>query len=231
MVSSLLNQVVTGETNFMLIAAGCLMIILAIVAGAAAFSGMVVHRHEQLARSGKARSTRRPTSIKGIILCLASGLFMGMFGLLVHSAMASEAGLGPYSLSAIFAVGLAFSTIAFNIFFVNLPVEGEPTEIGDYFKIPSKTHLLGLAGGAIWAVGSTAALVAASAQGSANLGPALNFGLAQGFVVIAALWGLLKWKELSGADVKARVAAMLMLVFYICGLALLSVAPMFLRKG
>lgn len=228
---SLLEMIIGDATNYTLVITGCLMIVLAIGADVFAYGGLLVQRHEELAKSGKAKSTRRPGSAKGVILCVASGLLMCVPPLLIRAAMQPELGIGPYATSFVFALGLFFSTFVFNIFFINLPVEGEPVELGDYFKAPLKTHMVGFAGGAIFAAGTTAVLAGQAAPAGANLGPALNSALPQAMVIIAALWGLLVWKEFGRAELKVKLAAVLMLVCYVCGLALLSVAPLFVHRG
>jgi glucose uptake protein len=232
LIAGSLLQLFTGDaTNTTLVITGCLMIVLAIGADVFAYGGLLVNRHEELAKSGKAKSTRRPGPFKGVILCVASGLVMCVPPLLIRAAMQGEIGIGPYSTSFVFAAGMFFSTFVFNIFFVNLPVEGEPVELGDYVKSGLKTHLLGFVGGAIFAAGATAVLAAQAAPAAANLGPVLNSALPQGMVIVAALWGLLVWREFSRTELKLKLAAVLMLVCYICGLALLSVAPLFVRRS
>jgi glucose uptake protein len=229
-VGAILGLLVRGGTNPLLVAGGCLMLLAAVAAGAAANNGRGILRHEALAKAGKAKSTRRPTSIKGIILAVISGLLMGSFTPLVQQGMEGDLGLGPYAIMFVFGVGVFFSTFAFNMFFVNLAVEGEPVEIGDYFRTNPKVHLYGLSGGAIWTIGATAVLVAGAAPAGANLGVPLNFGLSQFYPILAALWGILVWKEFSDADMKVKLTSLLMLVFYVCGLVLLSVAPLFVKK-
>ena len=145
--------------------------------------------------------------------------------------MFGEMGLGPYAASAVFAVGVFFSTFAFNMFFVNLSVEGDPVEIGDYFKAHPKFHVLGLSGGALWTVGATAALAAGAAPPEAHLSPTLTYQLSQGFAVIAALWGLLAWREFRGADTKTKFMTLAMLIFFIGGVVLISLAPLYVRRG
>jgi glucose uptake protein len=204
--------------------AGCLAIVVAIVADSVAYTSLGVLRHEVLAKSGKAKSTRRPTSWKGIILALLSGLFMGCFPPLVQNSMEGEVGMGPYSMSFVFAMGLFLSTFVFNMFFVNLAVEGDPVEFGTYIGASAKLHLLGVFGGVLWAIGSTAVVVAAAAPPAANLGSPLNYQLSKDFAVIAAICGLLFWKEFREADSKIKFLALVTLVLFVAGVALISLA-------
>jgi glucose uptake protein len=230
-IGTLLNLLVRKAGNPLLLLAGCLLIMVAIAADGFAYSALGVARHLALAKAGKAKSTMRPSSLKGIILSLVSGLLMGSFAPLIQNSMEGELGLGPYSVAAVFGVGVFFSTFAFNMFFVNLAVEGDPVEIGDYFKARATLHLLGLSGGVLWALGATAALVAGAAPMGTRLSPSLAYQLSQGFAVIAALWGLLVWREFRGSDLKIKLTTVLMLLLYIGGLVLISMAPLYVRRG
>ena len=226
----------TGQPAFLF--GGCALIVGAIVVDAVACRALSLLRHEEAARAGMTRSTRRGAPIKGIVLALVSGLLLGTFSPLVEKGQASEVGLGPYAICVVFAGGVFFSAFAFNIFFMNLPVEGEPVVFFDYFKSRPGQHLLGILGGVIWCVGAAAALVSASANeemsvGAAGValpapvGPAVTYALGQGAALISALWGILLWKEFKGADPKVRSLTALMFVLFAAGLALVSMAPLY----
>ena len=65
--------------NSMLLGMGCLLILTSIVVNAISYRIMGVAKHEELARAGLAKSTRRPSPLKGIILAVAAGLLIGAF--------------------------------------------------------------------------------------------------------------------------------------------------------
>jgi glucose uptake protein len=224
-----LSNLIRPAGNATLLLAGCALIATAIVVDALAYRQLGFLRHEALARSGKAKSTRRPTSLKGVILSLVSGLLMGSFFPLLEKGKQGEAGLGPYAIGAIFAGGVFVSTFVYNIFFMNLPVEGEPVEFTAYFKGRWTQHLLGVLGGAIWATGGIASFVAASAPDQVQVGPAISYAMAQGATLISALWGLVVWREFKGADARVWSLVVLMLVLFLCGLALVSIAPLYVH--
>jgi glucose uptake protein len=208
--------------NPALLSAGCVLLAAAVVAAALAYRFQAVLRHEELARAGKAASTRRPSSIKGIVLALVSGLLMGSFFPLVDSARQSEIGLGPYAVAVVFAIGVFLSTFVFNVFLMNLPVEGEPLEVLDILKSTPKQHLLGLAGGALWCTGMVTSLAAGSAAPETHVGAVAGYLLARGFPLVAALWGVLLWKEFKGSDLRVKTLAVFMFLLFACGLLVIS---------
>jgi len=226
-----LNYLIKPAGNPTLLFAGCGLIVGAIVADALGYRAIAILRHERQAKAGLATSTRRPTPIKGIILALVSGLLMGTFFPLVEKAKEGEIGLGPYAVCVVFAVGVFISTFVFNMFFMNLPVEGEPVDFFDYFKGRPGQHLLGVLGGMIWCTGAIASFVAASAgsdaaSSPAKVGPAVSYAMAQGATLISALWGVVVWKEFKGGDAKVKIFAALMFLLFAGGLTLVSLAPL-----
>src|SRR6185436_7817132 len=173
------------------------------------------------------KPTARKLSGKGILLSLVSGVLMGSFFPLVEMGKAGDLGLGPYSIGLVFAVGVFVSTFVFNLFFMNLPVEGPPVAMFDYFKGTRRQHMLGIAGGLIWATGTIANFVAASAPEKVQVGPAISYAIGQGATMVSALWGLLVWKEFAGADARTTGFIVLMLLLFVAGLALVSLAPLY----
>jgi len=49
--------------------------------------------------------------------------------------------------------------------------------------------------------------------------------------VLAALWGLLVWKEFRGADAKVKFLSMVMVVLFVAGLVLISMAQVYVRPA
>jgi glucose uptake protein len=140
---------------------------------------------------------------------------------------AGDNGLGPYSFGFIFAIGVLFSTFVFNLFFMNLPVKGEPVDIGDYLRAQMKLHALGMAGGILWYTGMIATLVNGRVEGAARVAPTVSYAFAQGGIVIALLCGFLFWREFEGADatVKTRLGLMVFLLVVGIGLSAAGMPP------
>jgi len=223
-----LNFILQPAGNATLLFGGCLLVLIAILADAWAYAIMGRVEHETMARHGKAKSTRRPTRVKGVVISVISGVLMGCFFPLVELGQEGDIGLGPYSIMVLFGLGVFASTLVYNLFFMNLPIEGPPLEWRDFFKeTVIWQHLLGIAGGAIWCVGGVAAFVAAKAPPEVHVGPATSYAMGQGATLISALWGLLLWKEFRGGGVRVKTLIAIMLVLYACGLGLVSLAPLY----
>ncbi len=220
------NYSINPVGNKEMLFGGMAIIVAAIIVDALAYRTYALQRARQAAREGKARHIRRTMSTKGIILSLAAGVFMGSFFPLLQNGMTTEVGLGPYAITVVFSIGVLLSTFVFNLIFMNLPVEGSPVEINDYFRGTLKSHALGLLGGMIWTVGLIGTLVAAAAEGAAKVGPAASYAIGQGATMVSALWGILVWREFAGANGKVKGLIAGMLILFVGGLALISIAPL-----
>jgi glucose uptake protein len=217
--------------NAAFLGSGCVLVLGAVVVNALAYKSYADFRYQlavDAAQSGaRSRAPKKRPAGKGIVIAILSGILMGSFYPLVSMSGESEIGLGPYSIAVIFAIGVVASTFVYNLFFMNLPLRGEPVDFSAYFQGTLKQHGLGLAGGALWSIGAIANFVAARAEGSAQVGPAASYALGQGATLVSALWGLLVWKEFAGARSKVRMMISAMLLLFVLGLAAVSVAPIF----
>ncbi len=225
-----LNYIIRPSGDPLMLFGGCAIIIAAILVCATAYRLISNVRHEEEAKAGLAASTRRPSVAKGVILSVCSGVLMGLFFPLVAKGQEGELGLGPYAIAVVFAGGIFLSTFVFNLFFMNLPITGEPLEFRDYFQGPFKAHLMGWLGGAIWIVGGIAAFTAASTE-SVHVGPAVSYAMGQGATLISALWGVLVWKEFRGGGSAIKALLALMFVLFAVGLTLVSIAPLVVHPG
>jgi glucose uptake protein len=170
---------------------------------------------------GSLASAGRAVSKKSIVTSVVSGVLMGLWAPFMARAMThtTENGgsLGPYSAAVFLTLGALLSCFIWNIYFMKHPLVGEPVSFGGFFHAPASAHLLGLLGGFIWGVGTVFNLVAASFTGVA-----ISYAIGQSAPMVAALWGILAWKEFEGSGSRAKVYLVLMFVFY--GLAILLVA-------
>jgi glucose uptake protein len=224
-----MNYAIKPAGNPVMLFSGCALVVAAILVSAAAHKSISEIRHEAEAKAGRAKSTRRPAAVKGIVVALVSGILMGLFYPIVQKGTEGDLGLGPYSIATVFAVGVFLSTFVFNLFFMNLPLEGEPVDLMDYFRGSPRAHLMGFLGGGLWIVGAVASFAAAAAE-NVHIGPAVSYGMGQGSTLISALWGIFLWKEFRGGDAKVKALLGLMLVFFALGLGLIATAPLLVHS-
>jgi len=162
---------------------------------------------------------------KGIILSIAAGVLMSLFYRFVASSMVTsfetpEAGkLTPYTAVFFFAIGVLVSNLLFNYLIMRKPFAGEPVSFRDYGKGTLGVHLTGILGGVIWCMGMSMNILAAGKAGFA-----ISYGLGQGATLIAALWGVLIWREFKGASRPVNTLIILMFIAYLAGLGLLVYA-------
>jgi glucose uptake protein len=166
---------------------------------------------------GSLASAGRSVSRKSIVTCVVSGVLMGLWAPFVTRSMTHGNALGPYSIAVFLTLGALLSCFIWNIYFMKRPLVGKPVNFSGFFSGPPSGHLLGLAGGVIWGTGMVFNLVAAS-----YTGVAISYAIGQSAPMVAALWGVLAWKEFAGSGTRAKLYLAFMFVFY--GLAILLVA-------
>ena len=166
---------------------------------------------------GSLASTGRSTTKKSIIVCVVSGILMGLWAPFVAHAMTQGNTLGPYSIAVFLTLGALLSCLIWNVYFMKKPLVGEPVNFSGFFRGPSSGHMLGLLGGAIWGTGMVFNLVAANFTGVA-----ISYAIGQSAPMVAALWGVLAWKEFAGARSRAKLYLTLMFVFYCIAILLVA---------
>ncbi|MDP4227855.1 MAG: GRP family sugar transporter, partial [Bacteroidota bacterium] len=183
------NYFSTPKGDPCLLFLGVSLIMLAII-----FNGIAAGKMKK-GESGKSNK-------KGILLAIFAGVLMAFFYRFVAAAMdlnnfeqPSPGKLTPYSAFFIFSIGIFVSNFVFNTLFMKKPIEGTPVSYKQYFQGNFKTHLVGIIGGCIWALGTSLSYIAAGKAGAA-----ISYGLGQGATMIAAIWGVFIWKEFKGAS-------------------------------
>jgi glucose uptake protein len=224
-VLSMLFGKLRGATlNGSLLALGSASMVLAILMAALAYANAMAVRRAALLAQDRKRDARRTGAAKGLVLSIIAALPMALMYYFLARATPPEVGLGAYSLMGLFAFGVLVSTVLFNIFFMNLPIEGEPLEIRDYLKQRPVLHLWGLLAGVVWCAGTLANWVSLGAPVEAQVSRPLSLGLSQGGIFLGMLWGLVVWKDLRETRAAGRVMIALLIGFLGAGLTLLSLA-------
>lgn len=204
----ILNYIAVPVGNPALLAAGVALVTLAIVLDAIAY-----RRQSQSAVR---------MSMKGLVLSLACGIFMGVFYRFVAASMYPNpthpvSGLmGSYAAVFIFAVGVFLSNFLWNTIAMRWPVMGDPVRFSHYWRGRPKTHLAGLFGGMIWGIGMSLNIIA-----SGRAGFAISYGLGQGATLIAALWGVFVWREFKNPARGVTALLTFMFICFICGLGVI----------
>jgi len=156
---------------------------------------------------------------KGILINIISGLLMGGFAPFVTKALTGERALTPYSIIVLFSLGSLLSCFVVNLYFMRRPLVGEPVDFSGYFTARAGDHALGVLGGMVWGTGGSFNFIAA-----AKVGVAISYAIGQAAPMIAAIWGVLVWKEFTGAGMKSRLFLGLMFLFYILAVASIAAA-------
>jgi glucose uptake protein len=164
-------------------------------------------------------SAGRSVSRKSIVICVVSGVLMGLWAPFVTRSMTRGNTLGPYAVAIFLTLGALLSCFVWNIYFMKRPLVGDPVSFSGFFRGPLSGHALGLLGGFIWGTGMVFNLVAAHFTGVA-----ISYAIGQSAPMVAALWGVFAWKEFADAPGKAKLYLFLMFVFYCLGILLVAKA-------
>jgi len=200
-----LSYALQPRGNPVLLGAGVLMAVVAVVLvgksyGALRVEGSVVSR-------------------RGVVVCVISGLLMGIFAPFVTRAMTRGNTLTPYTTAVFLTLGAFLCCFVFNTILMRKPIVGSPVAAGDYLRAPGSYHALGLLGGAIWGIGTVFNFVAASL-----VGVAISYAIGQASPMVACLWGVFVWKEFRGANARAKGYLAAMFAAYVVALGLIAMA-------
>jgi len=192
--------------------AGALLITVAIVLNAIAYR--------------KTSALTQKAGKKGILISVIAGVLMSFFYRFIARSMdlnnfvdPEPLKMTPYSAFVVFAIGILVSNLLFNTVMMKKPIEGSALTYKEYFKGKFSLHLIGILGGAIWGLGNLFNLLAAG-----KAGPAISYGLGQGATLVAAVWGVLVWKEFKQAKANVRGLLAGMFICFILGLALIIIS-------
>ena len=210
------------------------LILAAIVCAALAHNGEISERVAMLIRQAKAANRKilsLPGTAKGVILAVTAGLLYSLYFPLVGRSRIGEIALGPYSCMFLVALGIFVSAPVLFIFFINLPVEGEPLDPSAYFRGSGQAHGMGLSAGAMWIIGALIPMMLASVEGPAQVTLPIFFPLAFAAPLLTVLLGVLVLRENRTAAGRLRPAALAMLLLLAAGVGLAALAPLFVKSA
>lgn len=204
-----------GENPALLLAGAALL------AASIVLAAMAAGRLSATPTAGNQKSIRKEGSAKPVTLAILGGLLFAFSEWPLRSARqgVGDLTMGPYAVALLFCLGILITTVIYNLYFLNLPVHGEPAGFGPYFQGRIGTHLLGVLGGVIFTGGLVGAFVVAEAEGDAALAGGVNAVLVLASAILAALWGLLAFGEFRQSRQGGFVLALLALVSLAGGLA------------
>ncbi len=203
------SYVLLPTGNPILLFGGIALVVAAIVFDAAAY----------WLRETQPRSLNK----RGVMISLAAGVLMGCFYPFLSKAMTGASGLGPYSATFFFVIGVAVSSIPFNYALMRRPLDGSAAiSMEGYRRATGRWHLWGVLGGIVWCAGTVLNLVASRAH---VVGPAVSYSIGQGATMVSALWGVFVWREFAEAPRQSKKFLFWMFVFFICGLSAIALAP------
>src|SRR6202161_2454660 len=201
-VGTVLSFVQQQKGNVAMLAAGVLCAVVAVILDGKAYSEL---------------GANKEASRKSIIVCVVSGVLMGLWAPFSTRALTHGNTLGPYSIAVFLTGGALLSCLWWNVYSMKKPLVGQPVAFNGFFHGPVNGHVLGLLGGAIWTTGTVFNLVAAS-----YTGVAISYSIGQSAPMVAALWGIFVWKEFAGANTRAKVFLALMFIFYFLAILLIA---------
>ncbi len=201
-VGTVLSYILQPKGILVLLASGVVCALIAVIFDGKAFGSL---------------SGGRTASRKSIIVCIVSGVLMGLWNPFVAYGATRGNALTPYSSVVFLTLGALLSCFIWNIYFMKNPLVGQSVSFSGFFQAPASGHALGLLGGVIWSTGTMFNVVAGKATAFA-----ISYAIGQSAPMVGALWGIFVWKEFAGATGKAKGYLGLMFVFY--ALAILLVA-------
>jgi glucose uptake protein len=210
-VGTVLSYAREPKGNPALIFTGVALVLFAMVMSALA--------HSKLPRSASGHR------MKGLVFALIAGSLMGFFYPQMLKALSPDFNnapvrpglLTPYTALFFFSVGLLLSNFVVNTVFM----KASGQTYGGYLAGTARLHSLGILGGVIWMLAFSLNLIA-----SGIAGPAISYALGQGATLVAAIWGVLIWKEFSAAPRGTMPLIWLMFVGYVLGLTLIGLATL-----
>jgi glucose uptake protein len=222
------NSMYQPDVNRMPAFGGAATVLIAIVVNIMAYRWYLAGLQAKDVQSDPRKNPPRSgKGAKAVGLAFFSGLLLAVFFPLLGRATVLDAGLAPYGAALVISAGVVCSSILFIPFFLNFPVKGQALTVRRYFKIEKRQHLYGLIGGMVWTAGLLAVLSTDALPSAIQIPPVAAYMLVHSAPVLAALWGLLVWRETAGASTRVHMMTAAMLVLLLMGMGMIASAPVY----
>lgn len=210
-VGALSSYLISPQGNPLLLFGGITLVVIAIICDSLAY------RTREASKSG--------SNVRGIVISLLAGLLMGTFYPLVSKSMALPNSPGPYATALFFVIGTALCALPVNYLLMRKPIDGgTPVSMSGYTGAPSRWHMAGVLGGAIWVCGATLNFAASRVN---FVGPAISYSIGQGATMVSAFWGVFVWREFPSPSSRVRILLIAMFASFLTGLIAIAVAPLY----
>jgi glucose uptake protein len=227
------NLVTGAQGSALLSFGGVLLVLVAIVVVAYAYGShldrlLAAIKQPAFRPDPRAKSSPKPapppSAAQAIALGIVSGFAFGFVRPLTDNARFGDNGIAPYGLALLFGAGMLVMAVVMTPFLFNFPVSGEPLGMRDLFTGSGAQHLYGILGGLLAGAAVLGGFVAAAAPSTAGVAPGLSYAITQAGTVLAALWGLLAWREFGAASARVRTLFAVVIILFALGVGMLSVA-------
>jgi len=169
---------------------------------------------------------RPPTfsSTYKILICVASGVLMSLWGPLSTYSYASDepGGLSVYGSFLLYSGAVVVTTPLLLVMQNSqclIPRADSGTTLSELSRVPLLSHLWGLAGGFLWAVGTLSNIVSGK-----ELGYALSYAIGQSAPLVATAWGVLYYREFVGCPWSSTMYLVLTVFFYVSAIAVVALS-------
>jgi len=141
-----------------------------------------------------------------ITLCVVGGIGLGSFLPFIDWARGFDLPMAAFPMAAMFALGMFGVGFALNLYFVNLPVQGDPVSPLGYFKAPPALHLNGLLAGILFGIGLMSYLLLFDAPPSLAVHRGVLVAIVPAALGLFSILGRTVWNEYDEAVYRTKTA-------------------------
>lgn len=212
------------EMNAVLAGGGIALAIVSMVVALIAYAWRRSDENLEASQPIVKKPVARAGTATGPVMAILAGILLAVFLRVLAAGVAGESGAAPYTAVLILGMGVAASSVFFVPFFLYFPLRGGALKVRHYFKGNKTHHLLGLAGGALGAAAILALMIAGSVPAVLQEQPLAVAYLTFGTPVVAAIWGLLVWREFAGATFRTTFTFLVSILLMLASIGMIGVS-------